>query len=100
MKKELIGPGLHLRPVRADPARPPLQWTLNSLLTACGNDDGRIRPPPDRGTCHIQVTHRLRENRHQSPLPPDSVYHSVYRNVTTGLSVINWLECNCGLIGY
>ncbi|KAB0339811.1 hypothetical protein FD754_023638 [Muntiacus muntjak] len=29
---EFIGPGLHLRPVRADRARLPLQWTLNSLL--------------------------------------------------------------------
>ena len=29
MKKEFIGPGLHLRPVHADHARPPLQWTLN-----------------------------------------------------------------------
>ena len=26
MKKEFIGPGLHLRPVRAGRARPPLQW--------------------------------------------------------------------------
>ena len=32
MKKEFIGPGLHLRPVHADHARPPLQWTLNSVL--------------------------------------------------------------------
>ena len=31
MKKEPIGPGLHLRPVRADHARPLLQWALNSL---------------------------------------------------------------------
>ncbi|XP_065759480.1 exocyst complex component 1-like [Muntiacus reevesi] len=53
MKKEFIGPGLHLRPVRADRARLPLQWTLNSLLSACGNDNGRIRPPPDRGTLKI-----------------------------------------------
>ena len=53
MKKDFIGPGLHLRPVRADRAQTPLQWTLNSLLNACGNDDGRIRPPPDRGTLKI-----------------------------------------------
>ena len=49
LKKEFIGPGLYFRPICADHARPPLQWTLNSLLNACGNDNGRIRPPPDRG---------------------------------------------------
>ena len=53
VKKELIGPGLHLRPVRADHARPPLQWTWNSLLSACGIDNGRIRPPKGRGTVKI-----------------------------------------------
>ena len=36
MKKEFTGPGLHLRPVCADRARPPLQWTLSSLLSARG----------------------------------------------------------------
>ena len=45
LKKEFIGPGLHLRPVCADRARPPLQWTLNSVLSACGNGNGRVRPP-------------------------------------------------------
>ena len=45
LKKEFIGPGLPLRPVRAGRVRPPLQWTLNSVLSACGNDSGRIRPP-------------------------------------------------------
>ena len=53
MKKEFIGPGLHLRPVRADRGRPPLQWTLNSLPSASGNHNGRRRPPPDRGTLKI-----------------------------------------------
>ena len=53
LKKEFIGPGLHLRPVRADRAGPLLQWALNSLLSACGNHNGRIRPPPDRGTLKI-----------------------------------------------
>ena len=50
MKKEFTGPGLHLRPVHADHARPPLQWTLNSVLSPYGNDNRRIRPPLDRGT--------------------------------------------------
>ena len=57
MKKESRGPGLHLRPVLAGHAWPPLQWTLKSLLCACGNDSGRIRPPPDRGT--LKMVSRL-----------------------------------------
>ena len=64
MKKEFLGPGLHLRPVRADLAWPPLQWTLNSVLSACGNDNGRIRSTLGNLEDHIQVTHCLRENRH------------------------------------
>ena len=32
LKKEFIGPVLHLRPVHADQAQPPLQWTLNSVF--------------------------------------------------------------------
>ena len=31
-----MGPGLHLRPVHADHARPPFQWTLNSVFSAYG----------------------------------------------------------------
>ena len=50
MKKEFIAPGLHLRPVHTDHAQLPLQWTLNSLLSACGNNNGRIRSPLDRET--------------------------------------------------
>ena len=53
MKKEFLGPGPHLRPVHADPARPPLQWALNSVFSAYGNDNRRIRPPPDRGSLKI-----------------------------------------------
>ena len=53
VKKEFIGPGLHLGPVHADHARPPLQWTLNSVFSAYGNDNRRIRPPPDRGILKI-----------------------------------------------
>ena len=44
LKKEFIGPELHLRPVHAG-----IQWTLNSVLSACGNDNGRIRPPSGQG---------------------------------------------------
>ena len=48
MKKEFIGPGLHLRPVHADQAQPPFQWTLNSVFakslqlcpTLCDPRDG------------------------------------------------------------
>ena len=63
MKKEFTGPGPHLRPVRADRARPPLQWTLDSVLSAYGNYNRRITSS-GQGNLedHIQVTHRLREN--------------------------------------
>ena len=53
LKKEFIGPGLHLRPVHADHAQPPFQWTLNSVFSAYENNNRRIRPPPDRGTLKI-----------------------------------------------
>ena len=53
MKKEFIGPGLHLRPIRADHARPPFQWTLNSVFSAYENSNRRISPPPDRTTLKI-----------------------------------------------
>ena len=53
MKKEFIGPGLHLRPVHADRAWPPFQWTLNSVFSANENNSERIRPPPDRGALKI-----------------------------------------------
>ena len=55
-KKEFIGPGLHLRPVRADRAWPPLQWTLNSVLSACGNDNGKVRPPSGQGNLEEEKT--------------------------------------------
>ena len=53
VNKELIGPGLHHRPVHADHAWPPFQRTLNSVFTAYENNNRRIRPPPDRGTLKI-----------------------------------------------
>ena len=53
LKKEFIGPGLHLRPVHADCAWPPFQWTLNSVFSAYENNNRRIRPPADRGTLKI-----------------------------------------------
>ena len=56
LKKEFIGPGLHLRPVCADRACPPLQWTLNSVLSACGNAKGRIRPPSGQGNLEEEKT--------------------------------------------
>ena len=57
MKKEFIGPGLQLRPVRAGHARPPLQWTPNPVLSAYRNGNGRIRPPLCRGI--LKTTSRL-----------------------------------------
>ena len=53
LKKEFIGPGLHLRSVHADHARLPLQWTLNYVFSVYGNNNRRIRPPPDRGILKI-----------------------------------------------
>ena len=53
LKKEFIGPGLHLRPVCAGCAWPPLQWTLNSVLSAYRNDNGRIRSPLGGGILKI-----------------------------------------------
>ena len=53
MKKEFIGLGFHLRPVHADHAQPPFQWTLNSVFGAYENNNRRIRPPADRGTLKI-----------------------------------------------
>ena len=64
VKKEFIGPGLHLRPVCADRAWPPLQWTLSPVLSACGNDSGRIRPPLGRG---------ILKKRKQTLITPASV---------------------------
>ena len=53
MKKGFIGPGLHLKPVHADHAQPPPQWTLNSVFSVYGNENRRIRAPPDRGILKI-----------------------------------------------
>ena len=56
MKKEFMGPGLHLRPVCADCAWPPLQWTLSSVHSACGNDKGRTRPRSGQGNLEEEKT--------------------------------------------
>ena len=53
LKNEFIGPGLHLKPVHADHARPPPQWTLNSVFSVYGNENRRIKAPPDRGILTI-----------------------------------------------
>ena len=37
LKKEFIGPGLHLGPVHAEHAQPPFQWTLSSVFSAYEN---------------------------------------------------------------
>ena len=52
VKKQFTGPGLHLRPVHADHARP-LSNGLWTLFSAYENNNRRIRPPPDRGTLKI-----------------------------------------------
>ena len=53
MKKEFIGLGLHLRPVHADHAQPPFQWTLNSVFGAYENNRRKDKTPPDRGSLKI-----------------------------------------------
>jgi len=53
LKKEFIGPGLHLRPVHADHAQSLFQRILNSVFIAYENNNRRISPPPDRGTLKI-----------------------------------------------
>ena len=64
MKKKFIGPGLHLRPVRPDRAWPPLPWALNSVLSACGNGNGRIRPPLGRGSWRSHPGYSLPKRKH------------------------------------
>ena len=71
MKEEFIGPGLHLRPVHADLARPPFQWTLNSVFSAYENNNRRIRPPPDTGTLKI-VSRLLIASEKHTLLTPSS----------------------------
>ena len=94
LKKEFIGPGLHLRPVRADRAWPPLQWTLNSVLSACGNDKGRIRPPSGQGNLEEEKT----DTNHPCLRTVSiGMYPQAYRlltgwNVTAGLLIINCLN--------
>ena len=55
LKKEFIGPGLHLRPVHADHAQPPFQWTLNSVFSAYENSNRRIRPPSRQGNLEDRI---------------------------------------------
>ena len=63
LKKEFTGPGLHLRPVHADRAWPPLQWTLRSvwcLWKQWQKDKTHTRQKNLED--HTLVTDRLREN--------------------------------------
>ena len=78
LKKEFIGPGLHLRPVHADHAQPPFQWALNSVFSAYENNNRKIKPPPDRGILKIisrfssvaQLCPTLRPHELQHARPP------------------------------
>ena len=69
MKKESIGPGFRLRPVHADHARPPFQWTLNSVFSAYENNNGRIRPPPDRGALKMYLGYSSPKRKHMLITP-------------------------------
>ena len=55
LKKEFIGPGLHLRPVYADHAQPPFQWALNSVFSAYENNNRKIRPPSRQGNLEDRI---------------------------------------------
>ena len=91
MKKEFIGPGLHLRPVHADHARPPFQWTLNSVFSAYENNNRRIRPPPDRGTLKIisrlLITQEKTYTNHPFLHTGRKFFH-INHSVTSGLLII------------
>ena len=91
MKKEFTGPGLHLRPVHADHARPPFHWTLNSVFSAYENNNRRIRPPPDRGTLKIASRLLIAQEKTYTNHPFLQTGHKffcIYRSVTSGLLII------------
>ena len=73
MKKEFIGPELHLRPVQADHAWPP----------AYEDNNRRIRPPPDRGTLKI-VSRLLMPKRKHTLITPSS-RQAINCSVSTGV---------------
>ena len=79
MKKEFIVPGLHLRPVHADHAQPPFQWTLNSVFSAYENNNRRIRPPPDQGTLKIVSRLLIASEKHTliTPSSRQAIHFSV-----------------------
>ena len=93
VKKAFIGPGLHLRPVCADGEWPSLQWTLNSVLSAYGNDNGRIRPPSGQGNLEEEKT----DTNHPClrtvsiGMEPQAYWLLTGWNVTAGLLIINCL---------
>ena len=94
LKKEFIGPGLHLRPVHADHAQPPFQWTLNSVFSAYENNNRRIRPPPDRGTLKI-VSRLLMPKRKHTLITPSS-RQAINFSLSIGmLPQVYWLLANC-----
>ena len=91
MKKEFTGPGLHLRPVHADHARPPFHWTLNSVFSAYENNNRRIRPPPDRGTLKIASRLLIAQEKTYTNHPFLQTGHKFFcinRSVTSGLLII------------
>ena len=83
MKKEFKGPGLHLRPVHADHAQPPFQWTLNSVFSAYENNNRMIRPPPDRGT--LKIVSRLLIASEKHTLITPSSRQAIKFSVSSGV---------------
>ena len=83
MKQEFTGPGLHLRPVHADHAWPPFQWTLNSVFSAYENNSRRIRPSPDRGT--LKIVSRLLIASEKHTLITPSSRQAIHFSVSVGV---------------
>ena len=67
LKKEFMGPGLYLRPDHADHARPPFQWTLNSVFRHiwCHDSDLTWLEQPQLSPCKVEAKWKLNERKTQ-----------------------------------
>ena len=93
LKKEFIGPGLHLRPVHADHAQPPFQWTLHSVFSAYENNR-RIRPLQTGEPWRLYLGYSLPKRKHTLITP--SSRQAINFSVSIGLSPrVYWLLANC-----
>ena len=98
-----MGPGLHLRPVCADHAQPPLSglWTL--CLVPVGTTVEGWDPlwTPESWRSYPSCSLPKRKCTVITPVSGQVInIFCIYQDVITGLLIINCLECNCGLIDY